>query len=92
MFIQDFIYYLQAPKYVGVIQGIEQSDDVTTIVVTGSVITEVAENTKVRIQGASSAFNGIYTVNKEDLIEEIGVLSEDKQDELKDFYCSVIAG
>ena len=62
MFIQDFIYYLQAPKYVGVIQGIEQNDNVTTIVVTGSVITEVAENTKVRIQGASSAFNGIYTV------------------------------
>ena len=62
MFIQDFIYYLQAPKYVGIIQGIEQSDNVTTIVVTGSVITEVAENTKVRIQGASSAFNGIYTV------------------------------
>ena len=62
MFIQDFIYYLQAPKYVGVIQGIEQSENVTTIVVTGSVITEVAENTKVRIQGASSAFNGIYTV------------------------------
>ena len=62
MFIQDFIYYLQAPKYVGIIQGIEQSDNVTTIVVTGSVITEVVENTKVRIQGASSAFNGIYTV------------------------------
>lgn len=37
-------------------------------------------------------FKGIYTVKKEDLVEEIGVLSENKQEELKEYYYSVIAG
>ena len=62
MYLTQLINFLRTPKYVGVVQGIEQQDNVTTVVVTGSVVTEILQNTQVRIQGAGSTFDNIYTV------------------------------
>ena len=35
-------------------------------------------------------FIGIYTVNREDLREDIGILPDDKQSELREYYLSLV--
>ena len=74
------------------IYTLKQCEDKTSVVVVqNDHANKLLESTIVTVY-KDEKFNGIYTVNKEDLIEKIGVLSEDKQEELRDFYCSVIAG
>ena len=61
MFISDFINYITAPKYLGVVSSISKST--STIIVSGSIITELSHGTKIRIQGASNLIDIIYTVD-----------------------------
>lgn len=74
------------------IYTLKQGEDKTSVVVVqNDHANKLSEYTIVSVY-KDEKFNGIYTVNKEDLIEEIGILSKDKQEKLKDFYCSVITG
>ena len=74
------------------IYTLKQGDDKTSVVVVqNDHANKLLESTIVTVY-KDEKFNGIYTVNKEDLIEEIGTLNEDKQEELKEYYYSIIAG
>lgn len=60
MYIQDFIKYIQAPEYLGVVSAISQADK--TITVAAAISSQVTAGAKVRIQGISSTVDQIYTV------------------------------
>ena len=38
----------------------------------------------------NEAFKGVHTVNREDLKEDIGILPDDKQGELREYYLSLM--
>lgn len=37
-------------------------------------------------------FKGVHTIKRENLKEEIGILPDERQKELKEYYCSFIIG
>ena len=61
MFISDFIKYIQAPEYLGVVSAVSKAN--STITVAGNISSRVASGAKVRIQGISSTMDLIYTVD-----------------------------
>ena len=61
MFISDFIKYIQAPEYLGVVSAINKAD--STITVADTIQSQVVQGTKVRVQGASPSVDLIYTVD-----------------------------
>ena len=61
MFISDFIKYIQAPEYLGVVSAISKAD--STITVAANIASQVARGAKVRVQGISSTMDLIYTVD-----------------------------
>lgn len=61
MFISDFIKYIQAPEYLGVVSAVSKAN--STITVAGNISSQVASGAKVRIQGISSTMDLIYTVD-----------------------------
>lgn len=74
------------------IYTLKQGEDKTSVVVIQNDHANKLLDSTVVTAYKDDKFKGIYTAKKEDLIEEIGVLSEDKQEELKEYYYSVIAG
>ena len=63
MYIQDFINYIKAPQYLGVITAINKTGDTdATIVVEGSIVSELTVGASIRVQGATVAVDGFYTV------------------------------
>ncbi len=61
MFISDFIKYIQAPEYLGVVSAVSKAN--STITVAGNISSQVASGAKVRIQGISATMDLIYTVD-----------------------------
>ena len=61
MFISDFIKYIQAPEYLGVVSAVSKAN--STITVAGNISSRVASGAKVRIQGISPTMDLIYTVD-----------------------------
>ena len=61
MFISDFIKYIQAPEYLGVVSAVSKAN--STITVAGNISSQVASGAKVRMQGISSTMDLIYTVD-----------------------------
>ena len=61
MFISDFIKYIQAPEYLGVVSAISKAN--STITVAANISSQVAKGAKVRVQGISSTVDLIYTVD-----------------------------
>lgn len=61
MFISDFIKYIQAPEYLGVVSAVSKAN--STITVAGNISSQVASGAKVRIQGISPTMDLIYTVD-----------------------------
>ena len=60
MFISDFIKYIQAPEYLGVVSAISKAN--STITVAANISSQVAKGAKVRLQGVSTTLDLIYTV------------------------------
>lgn len=60
MYISDFIKYISAPVYVGVITAISKAN--STVTVAGSVISVLAQGAIIRLQGLSALVDGLYTV------------------------------
>lgn len=60
MFISDFIKYIQAPEYLGVVSAISKAN--STITVAANISSQVASGASVRLQGVSSTMDLIYTV------------------------------
>lgn len=60
MYVSDFIKYISAPKYLGLITNIVRST--STISVDGSIVSELTVGSTIRVQGVSTLVDIMYTV------------------------------
>ena len=73
MYISDFIKYISAPEYVGVIVAVSRAD--STISVSGSVISMLTQGATIRLQGLSALVDGLYTVKTLSFSDNVTVIT-----------------